>query len=76
MRTFMIAGAATAALLALSACNSEEPADTAAMTAEMPGILRKNKVRDRLRSPLIWVLGSPGRIRTSDRSVNSRLLYH
>ena len=34
MRTFMIAGAATAALLALSACNSEEPADTAAMTAD------------------------------------------
>ena len=34
MRTFMIAGAATAALLALSACNSEEPADNAAMTAD------------------------------------------
>ena len=34
MRTFMIAGAATAALLALSACNSEEPAETAAMTAD------------------------------------------
>lgn len=34
MRTFMIAGAATAALLALAACNSEEPAETAAMTAD------------------------------------------
>ena len=34
MRTFMIAGAATAALLALSACNSEEPAENAAMTAD------------------------------------------
>ena len=34
MRTFMIAGAATAALLALAACNSEEPADNAAMTAD------------------------------------------
>lgn len=34
MRTFMIAGVSAAALLALSACNSEEPADTAAMTAD------------------------------------------
>ena len=34
MRTFMIAGAVTAALLALSACNSEEPAENAAMTAD------------------------------------------
>jgi uncharacterized surface protein with fasciclin (FAS1) repeats len=34
MRTFMIAGVSAAALLALSACNSEEPADTAAMTPD------------------------------------------
>ncbi len=39
MRTFMIAGVSAAALLALSACNSEEPADTtmtADTTAEQP----------------------------------------
>lgn len=34
MRTFMIAGVSAAALLALSACNSEEPAENAAMTAD------------------------------------------
>jgi uncharacterized surface protein with fasciclin (FAS1) repeats len=34
MRTLMIAGVSAAALLALSACNSEEPADPAAMTAD------------------------------------------
>ncbi|GAD58248.1 secreted and surface protein containing fasciclin-like repeats [Brevundimonas abyssalis TAR-001] len=39
MRTFMIAGVSAAALLALSACNSEEPADTTMTgetTAEQP----------------------------------------
>lgn len=34
MRTFMIAGVSAAALLALAACNSEEPAENAAMTAD------------------------------------------
>ena len=39
MRTFMIAGVSAAALLALSACNSEQPADTTMTgetTAEQP----------------------------------------
>lgn len=38
MRTFMIAGVSAAALLALSACNSEQPADAtmAETTAEQP----------------------------------------